>query len=254
LFNTESLSACSYDLRIGTIFVAEKIVKRSSPDNEQIILQPGDIVSVLTLEELKMPDHIAATAFAINSLSSDGLLVLNPGHVDPGFCGPLSVRLINIRATPKAISIGMPIFTVIFEYLAAPTSQPYAANISREKRELDFKARDVEQNPGSLFKLISQGKNRPLMTAQEVRSIITEHWITRAIFLFTVLGVLVGIYAAVVGTIALLRATQPTLPVVSANPVATPTPYASRVTPSPIATTPTPTPNHVPAAASTSSP
>src|SRR6185437_8683197 len=87
------VEACSYDMRVGTIF---RDGSRISGAKGQVILQPGDIVSLFTLEELNLPADIAATAFAINAMSSEGLLVLNPGHVDPGFRGPLTVKAINI--------------------------------------------------------------------------------------------------------------------------------------------------------------
>jgi deoxycytidine triphosphate deaminase len=184
-FVATSLSPCSYDLRIGTIFLDEKIIKETTAGMKQVILQPGEIISVFTLEELSLAANIAGTAFAINQMSSDGLLVLNPGHIDPGFKGPLSVRLINIRATPKAILLGMPIFTVIFEYLPKATT-PYDENQPRAERELAFETRDVEQNPRSLYNLVASGKNRPIMNYQEVRSIIAEHWMSRSVFIITI--------------------------------------------------------------------
>jgi deoxycytidine triphosphate deaminase len=184
-FVATSLSPCSYDLRIGTIFLDDKIIKETADGIRQVILQPGEIISVFTLEELSMPSNVAGTAFAINAMSSDGLLVLNPGHIDPGFKGPLSVRLINIRATPKAILLGMPIFTIIFEYLPKATT-PYEENQARGDRELAFESRDVEQNPRSLYNLVATGKNRPVMNYQEVRSIITEHWMSRSVFIITI--------------------------------------------------------------------
>lgn len=139
------IEACSYDMRVGTIF---RQGVRISGAKGQAILQPGDIVSLFTLEELNLPPFIAATAFAINAMSSEGLLVLNPGHVDPGFKGPLTVRAINIRATPKAIDVGTKIFTVIFERLPKASSRPYSkSSPTREDRELKFNATDVEQIP-----------------------------------------------------------------------------------------------------------
>jgi deoxycytidine triphosphate deaminase len=101
---------------IGTIFREDQILRaEGGRANERIIIEPGEIVSVLTLEELNLPGDVAATAFAINSQSREGLMVLNPGHVDPGFRGPLSVKAINLRKVPLSIAGGDKIFTVIFE-------------------------------------------------------------------------------------------------------------------------------------------
>ena len=82
----QNLRSCSYDLRIGTIFRNGQLINDIHPEaNLQVIIQPGEIISIFTLEEVILSDDIMATVFAINAQSSRGLLVLNPGHIDPGF-------------------------------------------------------------------------------------------------------------------------------------------------------------------------
>ncbi len=84
-----SIQASSYDLRVGTVFRDGQIVnKNHQRAGEQIVIQPGEILSLLTMEELQLPDSMIAIAFPMNKWSSEGLLVLNPGYVDPGFKGP----------------------------------------------------------------------------------------------------------------------------------------------------------------------
>jgi deoxycytidine triphosphate deaminase len=212
----ENVQACSYDMTIGTIFIDKE--KLTPTDKKSVTLSPGAIVSVFTKEELDLPQDIAATAFAINAMSSEGLLVLNPGHIDPGFKGPLTVRAINLRATSKAITFGTRIFTVIFDRLPAATAHPYSQNKTREEREIDFHAKDVEQNPESLFKLVTLGKDKPLMTAEEVDRRITEHMMSRAIFLGTMLSVVLALIAALFAVIAVFKDTSnKALPVVQDN-------------------------------------
>src|SRR5947208_2986327 len=99
-----SIQPASYDLRVGTIFREGQIINADHPEHaRQFSIQPGELVSIFTLEELKLPADIAGFAFAMNALSSQGLLVLNPGHVDPGYKGPLTVKAINLRKTPISI-------------------------------------------------------------------------------------------------------------------------------------------------------
>lgn len=143
------VESASYDLRVGTIF------HEGSVDKEQVVVEPGGILVVVTQEELDLPADVCATAYAINSLSKEGLLVLNPGHVDPGYKGTLTVRLLNIRKTRKAISQGSPVFTVVFERLQLPTVAPYRPT-TRRKEDLirELNDNDVQQNPGSLTKLV----------------------------------------------------------------------------------------------------
>lgn len=188
----ENIQACSYDMRVGTIYINKKKYTPDVTQGTEVTLDPGAIINILTEEELKLPDDIAATAFAINSLSSEGLLVLNPGHIDPGFEGPLTVTAINLRATSKVVLFSTPIFTVIFERLPQPTNYPFKYNKTREQLEQEFYAKHVEQNPESLYRLVTIGKDKPLMTAQEVDNRIRSYWLT---WIVTITSVVAAIFA-----------------------------------------------------------
>jgi deoxycytidine triphosphate deaminase len=209
-----NVEACSYDLRVGTIFREGLPI---TGERGQAILQPGDIVSLFTLEELDLPADIAATAFAINAMSSQGILVLNPGHVDPGYKGPLTVRAINLRATSKPIDLGARIFTVVFERLAKPTTRPYPAiTDKRQERENKFSEMDLAQNPRSVARLVMLGKDKPLMTGDEVDRRIRDHWSTKATLIGTLVGIILAVVATLFAIIGVYRA-EPSKPV-QANP------------------------------------
>jgi len=210
----EGVQPCSYDLRIGTIFFEDKIVRSNSsePDQDPVILAPGGIISLFTLEELELPEDITATAFAMNAMSSQGVLVLNPGHVDPGYRGPLTVRIINVRATPKALLRGTAIFTVIFHRLPKPTRKGYELNKSREKRELDFKAIDVEQNPKTLLRLLNAGDEKPLMTPQEVDRRIMKNWLVLGTAIAAFLAAVFGLIAVVLTAFELFKPEKAAFP------------------------------------------
>jgi len=256
----EGVQACSYDLRIGTIFFENKIFSKppAEQDQDPVILGPGGIISLFTLEELELPNDITATAFAMNVMSSQGVLVLNPGHVDPGFQGALTVRIINIRATSKALIYGTPIFTVIFQRLPHPTLRGYAPNKPRKERELAFKAIDVEQNPKTLLRLLNSGDEKPLMTPEEVDRRIMQHWLTWTTAGSAVLAAVFALIAAVFAVLALFKPEKvPNLakPSSELNAVSTVSPsvesVATPVTPSvspPLTPTATPvahaTPHH----------
>ncbi|MBU1392341.1 MAG: hypothetical protein KJ856_13415 [Gammaproteobacteria bacterium] len=59
-------------------------------------LQPGETVIIKIAEKFNMPKQVAGTVFPPNSLSSKGLIMTNPGHIDPGFKGYISVCLVNM--------------------------------------------------------------------------------------------------------------------------------------------------------------
>ncbi len=257
----ENVQGCSYDLRIGTIFRDGKIMKGQQAVGDQVLLEPGEIITVFTLEELELPDDVMATAFPINALSSQGLLVLNPGHIDPGYHGPLQVRAINIRQTPKSIDLGTDIFTVIFERLPKPTT-PYEHNTDRRTAELRCNAIDVEQNPKSLARLVMLGKDKPLMTGEEVdrrvraywmtwiedkplmtredvKKQISSYWATKVVLVTSVAAALFSVIAVFIAAYrAESKGTPP--PIIITAPSAkidpSPTPPPSETVPSPVAT------------------
>jgi deoxycytidine triphosphate deaminase len=205
---TDAIQPCSYDMSVGTIFKDGEIITKANSKGEHVILEPGEIISLFTKEELNLPRNIAATAFPMNSMSSEGILVLNPGHIDPGFRGPLTVRAINIRKTPKTIWIGMPIFTLVFERLPNAPLQGYKYFLERGEREKAFNANDVEQNPQTLLRLVTLGKEKPVVTTDQVHRQIQDHWMSWVVFAGTILSVLLAALAAIFAIIAVFQNIQ----------------------------------------------
>jgi deoxycytidine triphosphate deaminase len=196
--NKSHLQACSYDMRVGTIFKNGQILNDTHADgNKQFSIEPGEIISIFTLEELNLPTNVMATAFAMNAQSSRSLLVLNPGHIDPGFKGCLTVKAINFRKVPLTISRDMPIFTVVFEVLPHSTTSPYTKNVTREQQERNFNASVVEQATNNISEIIIQGKDSPYVTKQEAKEIVQNHWMTWLTLILTFVAALSGILAVV---------------------------------------------------------
>jgi dUTPase len=184
------VQGCSYDMTIGTIFWEGKIIKEKGAS---VIIPPGGVVSILTHEELHLPDDVFATAFAINKWSSKGFLVLNPGHVDPGFRGSLSVRALNIRKVDMPLPVGEKVFTVIFQRLSQPT-KTYAGNIaSREERERDYNQAVIELSPRTIFEMMAKSSDGPYPGREEVGSMIRKHWATIASLIFTFIAAATGL-------------------------------------------------------------
>jgi deoxycytidine triphosphate deaminase len=82
-----------------------------------VYLQPGQMLSIITYEEIRMPADMCGTVFSKNGLALKGIFAFNAGHVDPGYQGPIVIRLINLRSTMCTITLGEPIFTIVFERL-----------------------------------------------------------------------------------------------------------------------------------------
>jgi dCTP deaminase len=89
----------SLDLSVGRVFppCKEDQNKPHPPEGEtQYILKPGRTAIVLTREELKMPGDLIAIGFPPSSVSVKGILMTNPGQVDPGYEGRLRFTVINM--------------------------------------------------------------------------------------------------------------------------------------------------------------
>jgi len=186
------VEAASYDLRIGTIFKDEKIFDGIRDSGESsITLPPGGMASIFTKEELDLPSDICATVFPINSQSSKGLLVLNPGHVDPGYQGAITVKILNISTQKITIRVDDPIFTAIFDRLESPTNEPYKnKQKSRKQREQEFSSVDINSSPDSLLKLIGKPNE------ESINSLIMRHWASKLAILSTVGALIFAIIAA----------------------------------------------------------
>jgi len=201
---------CSYDLTVGTIFWDEQIFR--SGEAKTVCVPPGGVVGIFTAEEISLPADICATAFAINAMSSRGFLVLNPGHIDPGFEGPLTIKALNIRKTAIAIHQTDPIFTVVFQRLPKPTIL-FQRNKSRAEREREFDATTVETSPRSISDIVAADAKGPfpsrvevstvikqetsdLTTKHDVEVIIRDFWMSRWSFGLALLAVLLAAAAA----------------------------------------------------------
>jgi len=116
------VEAASYDLRAGIVLWRErdtselhvKYFDEGQAVQPFVTLQPGQMIFVITHEELKLDEGVSGTVYSRNKLQKENVLALNAGHVDPGYEGPILIRLINLGSQPWAITLGEAVFTVVF--------------------------------------------------------------------------------------------------------------------------------------------
>ena len=116
------VEAASYDLRAGIVLWRDRDCAELETryfDTDQAVqpvvtLQPGQMIFVITHEELKLSPKVSGTVYSRNKLQKENVLALNAGHVDPGYQGPILIRLINLGAQPWAITLGQAVFTAVF--------------------------------------------------------------------------------------------------------------------------------------------
>lgn len=194
-FDAAQLQPASYDLRIGTVFKGGEIINKAHRNGSKpIVIKPGEVVTMLTREELHLPDDIAGTAYAMNSQSSEGLLVLNPGHVDPGYKGPLSMVALNLRKVDLPLLLDDPIFTLVFDKLQVPANPAYRnTSTSRVDRERKTNRQVIEKSMVSVGDLIAL--NSPFVTERRVKEIVLKHWLTWIIGWSTLIAAIFAVLA-----------------------------------------------------------
>jgi dCTP deaminase len=116
------IQASSLDLHIGEIYfpnVEKDALGGIDNPFTQCMLKPGHTAVVVTREKIKLPNDIAAIGFPPSSVSFKGLLVTNPGHVDPGYHGRMRFAVINMGSDKFPLCQDDKIITLLFFKLAA---------------------------------------------------------------------------------------------------------------------------------------
>lgn len=102
-----SVRGCAIDLHIGEVFrPASKSGEpgsTASPHKLSVTLAEGETAIVRTRESFKLDARHAAFVFPASSVSIQGLLMTNPGLVDPGYEGPVHVTVINMGREPYSL-------------------------------------------------------------------------------------------------------------------------------------------------------
>jgi dCTP deaminase len=120
----------SLDLHIGKIFLPgtknDDVGGVGNPKNDHVLMQ-GETAILLTAEELTMPSDIAGIAFPPSEVSFRGLLMTNPGHVDPGFSGHMRFAAINMGKDPYVLHKGAKIVTLLLCKLSGDVKRCWTA-------------------------------------------------------------------------------------------------------------------------------
>lgn len=140
------LGSCSIDLRLGNAFrvfdhskfpfidpskkdfsneiTTEVIVK----DGENFIMQPGDFVLAVCLENVKIPADLMGRLEGRSSLGRLGLVVHSTASTfDAGWDGKPVLELGNLGRMAISLTPGMRICAMTFEELTSPALTPYTS-------------------------------------------------------------------------------------------------------------------------------
>jgi deoxycytidine triphosphate deaminase len=191
------------DLRVGRIYIGdpreEKRYREIKQQGDSWNLAPGAIVHIESMERISTPLDIMGFLIPKNSKSEAGLLMLNAGHVDPGWeNGFLTAEVMNVTADEFTIEIGEPLFSVVFQYLGSPATKVHLVALTDEERRSKARRR-VAKRPTSLHEYYKGEITKDLvdkfLTKKECEAKRIGGW--------TLVGVIAAAAAALIGVIGL---------------------------------------------------
>lgn len=139
-----------YDFRMGSRVLKAKygrstdISKLPETEKSQMVVEPGEVVFVLTEESLELPATIMAHLMPKRKLSHEGILVLGGFCVDPLYSGKLLVGLYNFSSSRFILEPGRKLIAAIFYELE-----------ESERGNFEKPESSVTDFPGELVRLIS---------------------------------------------------------------------------------------------------
>lgn len=143
---TTQLGSCSIDLRLGDTFrvfnhskfpfidpskkdFSNEITKEVKvKKGENFIMQPGDFVLAVTLENVRIPRDLMGRLEGRSSLGRLGLVVHSTASTfDAGWDGKPVLELGNLGRMAISLTPGMRICAMTFEQLSSPAETPYTS-------------------------------------------------------------------------------------------------------------------------------
>jgi len=113
----------SLDLTMGRIYLPEKSYSEPGGTDNPVTyyrFPPGHTAIVETRETLRIPSTVGAFGFPPTEVSTSGILMTNPGHVDPGYEGSLKFTLINMSRQDFDLREGRRIVTLLLFSVKKP--------------------------------------------------------------------------------------------------------------------------------------
>lgn len=111
------LGPASYDIRV----------------REDLVFQPGDFKLASSIEYFRMPANIVGAVMDKSTYARLGLHSFTT-HIDPGWCGYLTLELVNLSKRQIIVLEGSPIVQIKFEWLDEDTDLPYAGKYQDQKQ------------------------------------------------------------------------------------------------------------------------
>lgn len=125
-FIDKNIKQACYELRASNIYydLANENKKYVLNNEEYILLKPKQLIVIITMESLDLPDNILGRILTKGTLFSIGLLPVNT-YADPGFSGKLGIIFNNLSNNYIKIIPGQSIAKIEFSRLQKQVAKKY---------------------------------------------------------------------------------------------------------------------------------
>jgi len=137
----ENIDGVKYDFCLSSKILKAKFKQpidiNALPETRKVdlVVEPGEVVFVLTQETLTLPDDIMALLIPKRKLSHDGIMILGGLSVDPLYEGRLLIGLYNLSSSSYPIIPGRKLIAAEFYKLS---EQEKAGVVKPQVRITDF--------------------------------------------------------------------------------------------------------------------
>jgi deoxycytidine triphosphate deaminase len=173
------VQAASIDLHVGAIFLPG----RGTDSTTKFALRTGQTAVVRTLERVHFSSKLTGIGFPPSRISSQGILMTNPGHIDPGYEGYLHLTVINMGREPFELKKDDSIVTVVLFELDTPPQK-------------DWKLRYGEASPSEITKDSVDRLSADFVDVQQRAESIAHSAVKQAALNLTLLGSIATIVIA----------------------------------------------------------
>jgi len=139
-FQEDRVKNCAYELSVGYQYYSTDLKNglATVAEREQIIIRPGQLALLVTLERVKIP--IGAIGFISMKFSAKmrGLINVSGFHVDPGFSGHLKFAVYNAGSKPAVFDPGSPLFQLWLADLS-DAAEPYNGTHGKDDNRINDK-------------------------------------------------------------------------------------------------------------------
>lgn len=144
----------SYPFRAGKVFhpgpdgeVVDWSRQDGPPDTRVL---PGQMVWVRVRECVKLPNDLCALWWQTNTLSRNGLMLVNMSMVEPGYEGPLACLFVNFGKEPVVLYPETEVAKLVFARLDQPAASPFTYRTSVEAYDRALRDLAVRSSPSFL--------------------------------------------------------------------------------------------------------